>query len=106
MKGVDIVVAGSVGHFSAFMAQAGTLVVCGNAGPNLGDSLYEATIYVRGAIHSLGADAREEEMQNADKARVSQLLAVAGIDDDAGKFKRIASARSLYHWNADAHQDY
>ncbi|MCH7688600.1 MAG: protein glxC, partial [Planctomycetes bacterium] len=28
MKGCDIVVGGDVGHFSAFMAQAGTLVVC------------------------------------------------------------------------------
>ena len=48
MKGCDIVVGGSVGHVSAFMAQAGRLVVCGDAGPGLGDSLYEAVIYVRG----------------------------------------------------------
>ncbi len=106
MKGCDIVVGGSVGHFSAFMAQAGTLVVCGDAGPNLGDSLYEATIYVRGKIHSLGADAREEELQAADVERISHLLAAADIDCDASEFKRIASARSLYHWNADAHQEY
>lgn len=106
MKGGDIVVGGSVGHFSAFMAQAGTLVVCGDSGPNLGDSLYEATIYVRGKIHSLGADAREEEMQAEDVERVSQLLAAARIEYDAREFKRVASARSLYHWNADAHQEY
>lgn len=106
MKGCDIVVGGSVGHFSAFMAQAGTLVVCGDAGPNLGDSLYEATIYVRGRIHSLGADAREEEMQLADFQRVSGLLAASGIDGDAKEFRRVASARALYHWNAEAHQEY
>lgn len=106
MKGVDIVVGGSVGHFSAFMAQAGTLVVCGDAGPNIGDSLYEATIYVGGSIHSLGADAQEEDMQPADVEAVTHLLAAAGIDDDPQKFKRIASARTLYHWNADAHQEY
>jgi glutamate synthase domain-containing protein 3 len=106
MKGCDIVVGGNVGHFSAFMAQAGTLVVCGDAGPNLGDSLYEATIYVRGKIHSLGADAREEEMQPADVEHVSRLLAAAEIDYDVREFKRVASARSLYHWNADAHQEY
>ncbi len=106
MKGCDIVVGGSVGHFSAFMAQAGTLVVCGDAGPNLGDSLYEATIYVRGKIHSLGADAQEEEMQARDVERVSQLLAAAEIDGDPGQFKRVASARHLYHWNSEAHQEY
>jgi glutamate synthase domain-containing protein 3 len=106
LKGCDVVVGGSVGHFSAFMAQAGTLVVCGDAGPNLGDSLYEATIYVRGKFDSLGADAREEEMQPADFERVTKLLAAARINLDARDFKRIASARSLYHWNAEAHQEY
>ncbi len=106
MKGCDIVVGGNVGHFSAFMAQTGTLVVCGDSGPNLGDSLYEATIYVRGTIHSLGADAQEEEMHPADLQRVSRLLTTAEIDCDAKDFKRIASARGLYHWNAEAHQEY
>ena len=106
MKGCDIVVGGSVGHFSAFMAQAGTLVVCGDAGPNLGDSLYEATIYVRGTIHSLGADGQEEEMHPSDYKRITQLLAAAEMDIDSKEFKRVASARSLYHWNAEAHQEY
>jgi glutamate synthase domain-containing protein 3 len=106
MKGCDIVVGGSVGHFSGFMAQAGRLMVCGDAGSNLGDSLYEATIYVGGRIHSLGADAQEEEMQAADREQVSELLAAAGLEGDVNDFKRIASARKLYHWNADAHQEY
>ena len=106
MKGCDIVVGGSVGHFSAFMAQAGTLVVCGDAGPNLGDSLYEATIYVRGKIHSLGADAQEQEMQSAHTEHVSRLLDDAKLNYDPHGFKRIASARTLYHWNADSHQEY
>jgi glutamate synthase domain-containing protein 3 len=106
MKGCDIVVGGSVGHMSAFMAQAGTLVVCGNAGAGLGDSLYEAVIYVRGALHGLGADAREEPMTMEDHARVAGLLAKAGYPEDTSAFKRIASARSLYHWHADAGQEY
>ncbi|MBS0266716.1 MAG: protein glxC [Planctomycetes bacterium] len=106
MKGCDIVVGGSVGHLSAFMAQAGTLVVRGNAGPGLGDSLYEAVIYVGGEIHSLGADAREEPMQMEDHARVAELLTRAGFPAETGRFKRIASARSLYHWHADAGDRY
>ncbi len=106
LKGCDIVVGGSVGHMSAFMAQAGTLVVCGDAGSSLGDSLYEATIYVGGKIHSLGADAQEEPMTAADVARVSNLLFIAGITRDPKSFKRVASKRSLYHWHADAGQEY
>jgi methylamine---glutamate N-methyltransferase subunit B len=106
MKGIDIVVGGRVGDFSAFMAQAGTLVVCGDAGDALGDSLYEAVIYVRGRIRSLGADACEGPMSAADREHLSGLLKRAGFAYDPGEFKRVASARSLYHWNADANQEY
>jgi glutamate synthase domain-containing protein 3 len=88
------------------MAQAGNLVVCGDAGAHLGDSLYEAVIYVRGKIHSLGADAREEPMTAADYATVGQLLKRAEIELSSKDFKRVASARTLYHWNAEAHQEY
>lgn len=106
LKGGDIVVGGSVGSFSAFMAQAGRMVICGNAGDALGDSLYEAVLYVRGEVKSLGADAQFEPMTDADFRAVGELLAAAGIDHDPRSFKRIASARTLYHWNADADQEY
>jgi glutamate synthase domain-containing protein 3 len=101
LKGTDVVVLGNVGHVSAFMAQRGRLVVCGDAGPGLGDSLYEAVIYVRGKIHGLGADAREEEFTPADRDVVAGLLASAGLGGDLAGFKRVASARTLYHWNAE-----
>ncbi len=106
MKGIDIVVAGNVGDFSAFMAQEGRLVVCGDAGDALGDSLYEAVIYVRGQIMSLGADAHEEPMSATDHATVADLLKQAGLSHDPQEFRRVASMRSLYHWNADANQEY
>ncbi len=106
LKGGDIVVGGSVGSFSAFMAQAGRIVICGDAGDALGDSLYEAVIYVRGAVRSLGADARFEPMTDADLVAVAGLLAEAGLTYPPGEFRRIASAKSLYHWHADADQEY
>lgn len=106
LKGADIVVGGSVGSFSGFMAQAGRMVICGDTGDALGDSLYEAVIYVRGAIKSLGADAQIEPMQDADYSAVAGLLAQAGFKHDPRDFKRIASAKKLYHWNADANQEY
>ena len=106
LKGGDIVVGGSVGSFSAFMAQAGRMVICGDAGDALGDSLYEAVLYVRGSIKSLGADAQIEPMSEADLATVKELLGAAGMQHDPKDFKRVASARSLYHWNADADQEY
>jgi methylamine---glutamate N-methyltransferase subunit B len=106
LKGADIVVGGSVGSFSAFMAQAGRMVICGDAGDALGDSIYEAVIYVRGEVKSLGADARYEPMSDADRNAVAELLTLAGFAHDPAEFRRIASARQLYHWNADAQQEY
>jgi methylamine---glutamate N-methyltransferase subunit B len=106
MKGIDIVVGGSVGDYTAFMAQAGRIVVCGDAGDALGDSLYEAVIYVRGKVKSFGADAHEEAMSEADYATVARLLDQARLDHDPRRFRRIASMRSLYNWNAEANQEY
>jgi glutamate synthase domain-containing protein 3 len=106
LKGGDIVIGGDVGSFSAFMAQAGRMVICGDAGDALGDSLYEAVIYVRGKVRSLGADARFEPMSEADFAAVRELLGRAGLEHDPKSFQRVASAKNLYHWNADANQEY
>ncbi len=74
MKGVDIVVRGSVGHLSAFMAQTGRLVVCGDAGEALGDSIYEARLYVRGGVAGLGADCIEKELREEHVAELRELL--------------------------------
>ncbi len=101
LKGADIVVGGSVGHMSAFMAQAGRLVVCGDAGANLGDSIYEAELYVRGTVESLGADCEEKEFTEEHRQSLQALLDRAGVDADAGTFRRYGSARRLYHFKVD-----
>lgn len=102
MKGVDILVKGSVGHMSAFMAQAGTLVVMGDAGESLGDSIYEARLYVRGKITSLGADCIEKPMTDHHKAKLARKLAAGAVTGvDVGTFKRYGSARRLYHFHVD-----
>ena len=101
MKGIDIVVGGDVGHMSAFMGQAGALVVCGDAGADLGDSIYEARLYVRGKVASLGADCIEKEMRDEHVEELAALLARAGFDHDPSEFKRYGSARKLYNFNID-----
>ncbi|MEM7057005.1 MAG: protein glxC [Pseudomonadota bacterium] len=101
MKGIDIVVGGNVGHMSAFMGQAGRMVVCGDAGADLGDSIYEARLYVRGKVASLGADCVEKEMGDEHQAELSDLLARAGFDHDPAEFRRYGSARKLYNFNID-----
>jgi glutamate synthase domain-containing protein 3 len=106
MKGVDIVVGGNIGHMSAFMAQAGRLVVCGDAGDALGDSIYEARIYVKGTVASLGADCIEKPMQAGHLAELAELLAAAGRTDNPVDFKRYGSARNLYHFHVDNSTQY
>ena len=101
MKGVDIVVGGSVGHMSAFMAQAGHLVVCGDAGHDLGDSIYEAVLYVAGSVESLGSDCIEKDMTDEHGKTLMDLLKRAGIDADIKEFRRYGSARTLYNFKID-----
>ena len=102
MKGVDIVVGGDVGHMSAFMAQAGRLVVCGDAGDALGDSLYEARSTCAGTVASLGADCVEKEMRAehlAELARAARRRRARRTTRPSSR--RYGSARQLYHFDAD-----
>ncbi|OUS36632.1 protein GlxC [Rhodobacterales bacterium 56_14_T64] len=101
MKGIDIVVHGNIGHMSAFMAQAGNLVVCGDAGDALGDSLYEARLFVRGSVKSLGADCIEKELRPEHIEILKDLLGRAGADAKPEEFKRYGSARQLYNFDVD-----
>ncbi|KJS38412.1 MAG: protein GlxC [Rhodospirillaceae bacterium BRH_c57] len=101
MKGIDIVVHGNIGHMSAFMAQTGNLVVLGDAGDALGDSLYEARLFVRGAVKSLGSDCIEKEMRPEHIALLADLLERAGADARPEEFRRYGSARQLYHFKID-----
>ena len=103
MKGVDIIVKGSIGPMSAFMAQAGTLAVFGDAGEALGDSIYEARLFVRGVVRSLGADCIEKPMRDRHRAELYDRLAAAGVagEVDVGEFRRYGSARTLYNFHVD-----
>lgn len=101
MKGIDIVVHGNIGHMSAFMAQSGNLVVLGDAGDALGDSCYEARMFVRGSVKSLGSDCVEKEIRPEHIAILKDLLARAGADAKPEEFKRYGSARNLYHFHVD-----
>jgi methylamine---glutamate N-methyltransferase subunit B len=103
LRGLDIVVKGSVGHMSAFMAQAGNIVVLGDAGDALGDSIYEAGLFVRGKVKSLGADCVEKPIRQEHKKALRRLLDAAGVagEVDVGEFKRYGSARELYHFHVD-----
>ena len=96
-------VKGSVGHMSAFMAQAGNLVVLGDAGDALGDSIYEAQLYVRGKVKSLGADCVESSCDDEHKASccASCSMRPASNGRRCRRVPRYGSARKLYHFHVD-----
>src|SRR5699024_12083319 len=106
LKGGDIVVKGNIGALSAFMAQAGRIVVCGDAGEALGDSIFEARLYVRGSVASLGTDCIAKEVRDEHREELAQLLKDAGMEDEANdskyldSFTRYVCARTLYHFNS------
>src|SRR5690606_30334481 len=103
MKGINIVVHGNIGHMSCFMAQSGNVVVLGDAGEALGDSLYEARLFVRGKVKSLGADCIEKEMRDEHYQIVEDLLRRGEADAKAKpeEFRRYGSARKLHNFNID-----
>lgn len=107
LKGGTVAVAGDVGHMSGFMAQAGTMLIGGDAGKALGDSLYEAVIYVGGSIASLGADAQIEDLTQEDVDTVRRLVEQTGFDEISPEnVTRVASAKTLYNFDALKGQEY
>ena len=107
LKGGTLAIGGDAGAMTGFMAQAGTILIGGDAGHGLGDSLYEAVIYVAGSIASLGADAEVQEMTDDDVLQVKQLIEECGFDHiDPHQVTRVGSARQLYHFSTHNHGSY
>ena len=86
-----------------YREKCGTDVVLGDAGDALGDSLYEARLFVRGTVNSLGADCIEKPLSDEHKKTLGKLLEGAGLDGqvDPSEFRRYGSARQLYHFHMD-----
>jgi glutamate synthase domain-containing protein 3 len=108
MKGGTVVVAGNCGYMAGFMAQKGTLVVCGDAGEAFADSMYETVCYVGGRIADLGGDAVIEIPNPDDAKSIDALLAqFLDLEERQGlptgrQFKKVVAGRKL--WNFDKRQ--
>jgi glutamate synthase domain-containing protein 3 len=83
---------------TGFMMQKGVIIVAGSAGPALGDSMYEGTIFVAGEIHELGNDAVVEETSDSDNAFLRENLSRWGISHGR-RFKKIVSGRRLRNFD-------
>ena len=83
-------------------------LVLGGAGENLGDSIYEARLFVRGEVQSLGADCIEKDIEPEDRAILEGVLANAGVNGAVRPedFRLYGSARRLYHFHVDNADQY
>ena len=100
-KGGTIIVGGKTGAFSGFMMQRGRMIICGDASMNLGDSMYDGTIYVGGTIEGLGVDAVLSEINEQDINYLQAKLNLYNIKTPNGveKMQKIVSGKQL--WNYD-----
>src|SRR3546814_2441125 len=83
------------------MMQRGRMVILGDAGMNLGDSMYDGTIYVGGKIAGLGVDAVPAEMNDLDCQWLERKLKQYGLTTPNGieKMQKIVAGKQL--WNYD-----
>ena len=77
------------------------MIVLGDADADLGDSLYEANLFVRGKVESLGADCTEKDLRSEHVDTLERLLSAAGMEADPADFRRYGSARALYNYEID-----
>jgi glutamate synthase domain-containing protein 3 len=84
------------------MMQRGRIIILGDVGINLGDSMYDGTIFVGGKIGSYGSDAVEAELTDSDIDWLKRKLKVAEIGDnfDVSKMTKVVAGKKL--WNYDA----
>ena len=54
----------------------------------LGDSIYEARLFVRGSVRSLGADCTEKPLDEQHKTELARLLEAAGNERQRGSMAR------------------
>jgi methylamine---glutamate N-methyltransferase subunit B len=83
---------------AGFMMQKGTMIICGDVGEALGDSMYEGRIFVGGKIAGLGHDAVIEEITDEDGSFLAAALSDAGLDPKQ-PFRKVVSGRQLYNFD-------
>ena len=77
-------------------------MVCGDAGEALGDSIYEAHLYVRGKVAEPGRRLRREGDARRARGRAGGLLERAERGGrEPADFRRYGSARRLYNFDVD-----
>jgi glutamate synthase domain-containing protein 3 len=95
MRGGGVFVRGNVGDYCGIGALGGIIVVGGDAGEGLGDTMSNATIFIRGRAKSLAAGVTEAPLSKKEGLRLGLLLIGASIRGDAKDFRRLVPKATL-----------
>ena len=97
-KGGTIITLGSVGSMTGFMMQRGRQIICEDAGPGLGDSMYDGTIYVGGKVKALGIDCVPGEWTDADTEFINRKFSIYGLGTPP-EFQKFVCGKKLYNYD-------
>ena len=88
----------AVGSMTGFMMQRGRQIICGDAGPGLGDSMYDGTIYVGGKVKALGIDCVPGEWTDADTEFIERKFRIYGLGTPP-EFQKFVCGKKLYNYD-------
>jgi methylamine---glutamate N-methyltransferase subunit B len=97
-KGGTIIVMGHAGSMTGFMMQRGRQIICGDVGHGLGDSMYDGTIYVAGAVRSLGIDCVPGEWDEADTELIERKFRIHELGAPP-EFQKFVCGKKLYNYD-------
>ena len=96
-----IVIGGNSGFMTGIFMMGGRIVILGDVGEDVAESIIRGVIYVKGEVKSLGYNAKIDELTWEDKLELKELLEEYDFDlkeDEYEEFKKIVpeSARPFY----------
>jgi len=97
-KGGTIITLGSVGSMTGFMMQRGRQIICEDAGPGLGDSMYDGTIYVGGKVKALGIDCVPGEWTDRDTELIDRKFRLYDLGTPP-EFQKFVCGKVLYNYD-------
>lgn len=97
-KGGTIITLGSAGSMTGFMMQRGRQIICEDAGPGLGDSMYDGIIYVGGTVKALGIDCVPGEWTAADTEFVERKFRIYGLGSPP-ELQKFVCGKKLYNYD-------
>ena len=80
------------------MLQRGRMILCGDVGPGLGDSMYDGTIYVGGKVKSLGIDCVPGEWTDADTELIERKFRIYDLGSPP-EFQKFVCGKKLYNYD-------